>query len=133
MKTILIADDEKEIRDLLVSALDDPEWTFSQVADGEKALETLMFQKADLLITDLNMPKLTGVDLVRYLQSIAQPVPVIIFSGRLDKSVIKQLQVFGVIDFIEKPADFNKIKDLLRRRLSGIAKAVSSAPELKIA
>lgn len=119
MKTILIADDEQEIRELMATALADPSWKFAQVGDGEKALETLMFQKADILITDLNMPKLTGIDLIRYLQSIAHPVPIIVFSGRIDKSITKQLQVFGVVDVVEKPADFNKIKELLRKRLSG--------------
>lgn len=99
----------------------DPTWKFSQVGDGEKALETLMFQRADLLITDLNMPKLTGIDLIRYLQSIAHPVPIIVFSGRIDKTITKQLQVFGVVDVIEKPADFGKIKEILRKRLAGPA------------
>ena len=79
--TILIADDEKEIRELLRLYLENEKYQVIEAEDGQQALDLLRRQKIDLCILDIMMPKIDGYKVLRELRKDSN-IPVIILSAK---------------------------------------------------
>jgi DNA-binding NtrC family response regulator len=103
MPTILIADDEKNIRATLARALRLEGYQTEEAGDGRKALERLESGDIDLLILDLQMPVLDGLALLEEISGRNWRIPVIVLTahGSIDRAV-KAVRL-GAYDFIEKP------------------------------
>jgi DNA-binding NtrC family response regulator len=103
MPTILIADDEKNIRGTLARALRLEGYATEEAEDGRKALERLESGEIDLLILDLQMPVLDGLGLLEEISGRNWRIPVIVLTahGSIDRAV-KAVRL-GAYDFIEKP------------------------------
>jgi DNA-binding response OmpR family regulator len=80
---ILVADDEEAIRRLITVVLVDSGYKVDAAEDGAAAWEALQAKPYDLLITDHNMPKITGLDLVKNLRSASMSLPVVMVAGSL--------------------------------------------------
>lgn len=80
-KTILVVDDEPGYRDLLALELTSGEVFVLTAANGALAAETLRREKVDLVITDMKMPRLDGLDVVRTVRNLSPDLPVILISG----------------------------------------------------
>lgn len=80
---ILIADDHTLIRELVAEALKDSGYNVDCVADGEEAWDALCKEDYDLLITDNEMPRLTGLDLLHRIRTSPFELPAILMSGNL--------------------------------------------------
>lgn len=120
---ILLVEDEPQIRRFVRQALCDAGWQASEAATGRDALITLAGQTPDLLILDLGLPDMDGVDLIRDLRNWSQ-VPVLILSARgaeLDK--IAALDA-GADDYLAKPFGIGellaRVRALLRRHSPAI-------------
>lgn len=116
-KSIFIADDEKEIVDILVEQLGQfmPEYIIDFSFDGEAALNKMLSKKYDVLITDLNMPKMEGNDLIRNLGEKNMefyPSKIIVMSGYIN--LHNEKKVIENIHFIEKPYDINEIVAIIK-------------------
>ena len=117
-RSILIVDDEQIIRNVLKRKLENS--TAYQVftaEDGVPALELFKREKVDLVISDLLMSQMNGIELLRNLKSIDPQVPVIIITGygTLDDA-IEAIHI-GAEDFIKKPFDINDALKILRHVL----------------
>src|ERR1043165_10266051 len=87
---ILVVDDDVDIRDICVQVLTVCGYQADAVADGGAAWKVLRARSYDLMITDHNMPKVTGIELVRILRSQRMTLPVVLMSGILPaESVIR--------------------------------------------
>lgn len=105
---ILVADDEEPMRQALTFILESAGHTVTPVDDGAYALQQLLMPAAegdgyDLLLTDLMMPRMPGLDLISLLGQRNISMPVIVISGCSDKQTMIQLIRNGCNDFLEKP------------------------------
>ena len=104
-ETILYVDDESLLRDVVSKALKSLNYNPITVSNGEDALDRIQ-EGGDTLsaiITDLHMPGMDGLALVRVLRQEAPSLPVIVVTGNLEVSVAEQLKASGVSQTLEKP------------------------------
>ena len=109
-KTILLVDDDKTFLMALSEGLRllNENLTVLTAEDGEQAIEILDSSNVDLLLTDLKMPKKNGFDLLKYRDSYASHMPVMVMTGYYCEEVIKDLNSLGV-HCTEKPMEFDKL------------------------
>lgn len=116
---VLVIDDEPGVRDLIAEALSISGITAVQAADGLEALSLLRREKFDLLILDINMPKLDGLALLEKLRNEGASVPVLMLSARADKTDINQGLRSGADDYLTKPFSIEelvlRVKAIMRR------------------
>src|ERR1700674_4329327 len=116
--TILLVDDEESVRKVLTFPLERDGYTVVQAADGEEALERFGDQPVDLVVLDIMLPKLDGLEVCKQLRSKSS-VPIIMLTARddeLDKVLGLEL---GADDYITKPFSIrefrSRVRALLRR------------------
>jgi DNA-binding response OmpR family regulator len=89
-KRILVVDDDEDIRRLNVEALAGSGYKVDAAADGAAAWDALQFNHYHLLVTDYNMPKMSGVDLLLKLHTARMSLPVILVSGTIPTDRLKR-------------------------------------------
>lgn len=118
MNTILIAEDEKFIRMGLKTMLQRsgiPVGEVLEARDGAEALETLRSRSVDLLITDIRMPKMDGIELVQQLKALPQAPMVLVVSGYDDFNYALAMLRSGVSDYLLKPVERQQLCDVLEK------------------
>jgi two-component system OmpR family response regulator len=122
---VLIIDDEPGVRELISEALSLSEISAVQAADGLEALSFLRRERFDLLILDINMPKLDGLALLEKLRNEGMSVPVLMLSARADKADINQGLRTGADDYLTKPFSIEelvlRVKAIMRRSKGEVA------------
>ncbi|HKI45219.1 MAG TPA: sigma-54 dependent transcriptional regulator [Balneolales bacterium] len=118
--TILIADDEPEIRNSLSTVLQEEGYISYTAADGEEALRMIMDQDVDVLISDIKMPVIDGMKLLeKTLQRSPQTLVVLITAYASVETAVQALRM-GASDYLLKPLDFDEVilrlKHLLQRK-----------------
>ncbi|HEY9593149.1 MAG TPA: sigma-54 dependent transcriptional regulator [Spirochaetia bacterium] len=116
--TILVADDEKNIREGLKEALMLDGYEVSTAADGREALDIVNRGEVDLLITDLKMPRLSGEELLTSVTSQFPTLPVIILTGHGTIESAVQAMHDGAYDFLTKPVNLDRLSLLVKRALA---------------
>jgi DNA-binding NtrC family response regulator len=115
---ILIADDEKNIREGLARSLEMDGYRTFTAEDGEKALMIMQEAEIDLVISDLRMPKLSGEDLLKRIAEGWPTVNVIILTGHgTVENAVKAMRD-GAFDFLTKPVDLDRLSLLCKRALA---------------
>ena len=125
---VLIIDDETQIRRFLDIALRAQGYKTILAENGQKGLEALALQGADLVILDLGLPDLDGFDVLRELRSWSK-VPVIVLSVRSDEEEKVKLLDAGANDYVTKPFS---IQELMARIRVLLRQHQQTAPELPI-
>ena len=100
---ILVVDDEESIRDLLRLVLTGEGYSVVTANDGEEAIEHLEAQRFDLVITDLVMPRVNGVEVLRAAKRIDSNFPVIVITGYPSVETMTELVRLGAGDYLTKP------------------------------
>ena len=113
--TILVVDDEEVIRDLCAKALND--YRVVEVENGQAALEFLDRQRVDLLLVDVMMPVMNGLDLLMQVKERDPDQLVIIMTGYADKEVILRALKADADDFIQKPLNLLQLKSTIDKAL----------------
>ena len=90
--SILITDDDPSFRDTVRQTLEPYGYHLSLAADGEEALRILQSDDVHLLLLDMHMPKLTGIQTVHALEGSKAPLPWILMSARVDDELLKQCE-----------------------------------------
>ena len=111
--TILLVDDEESVRTLLTFPLERDGYTVVQAADGEEALERFEAQPVDLVVLDIMLPKLDGLEVCKRLRA-QSTVPIIMLTARddeLDKVIGLEL---GADDYITKPFSIREFRSRVR-------------------
>ena len=106
MANILVIDDDGTMREMLVQLLKHAGYKVKSAADGKRALKLLDAHTFDLIVTDLVMPEIEGVDLIQVIRTLNKSVPIIAISGgaRNDpKSLLESARVSGANITFEKP------------------------------
>jgi DNA-binding NtrC family response regulator len=115
---ILVADDEKNIREGLAEALVLEGYRVIQAADGEAALKLVEAGDIDLVITDLRMPKLSGGELLKATASRRPGLPVIVLTGHGTIEDAVAAMRSGAFDFLTKPVNLDHLSLLVKRSLA---------------
>jgi pilus assembly protein CpaE len=136
-KRILFVDDEEQIRRLLSSFLTRRGYLVKTAVDGQEALDLLESEQPDLVITDVNMPNVDGVELTRRLRAnpIYKSMPIIMLSAKVQTDEILAGYAEGADEYVPKPIEMRilaaKVESLLRRvaQPAAAAPATAAAPE----
>lgn len=106
---VLVVDDEAAIRDMLAKALGLADYDVETVADGRSAIERLRLASYDLLITDLRMPGIDGLTVIREARRLRVDLPVIIITGYSSESAAIEAIDLGVSGYLTKPFRVPKV------------------------
>ena len=116
-KKVLFVDDEPKILKSYHRMLRKMPWQILTAPSGEKALEILDKEEIDLIITDIKMPNMHGIDLIKNIRKIDTNIPIVVCSGYHGMKEDDDMRFYNIAAFLEKPleADIleNKIKELL--------------------
>jgi UDP-3-O-[3-hydroxymyristoyl] N-acetylglucosamine deacetylase len=121
-KTILIVDDEESIRVTLSQVLEDEGFSTLTAGDGKIALDIIRNKQPDLVILDIWMPEMDGIEVLRQIKAIDVDIPVLMISGHASIATAIESSRLGAADFIEKPFDLENVLEAVQRFL-GISEA----------
>jgi DNA-binding response OmpR family regulator len=114
LRTILLVDDDLELRDVVVAILAAPGYTVLTASDGYEALRTLVDRSVDLMITDIKMPGISGFELARQAKLMRPNLHVIYLSGQASGPDRKG-PTYGVL--IHKPVRAGELLDVIEREM----------------
>uniref|UniRef100_A0A7C3RKT4 Response regulator n=1 Tax=Dictyoglomus thermophilum TaxID=14 RepID=A0A7C3RKT4_DICTH len=120
MKTILLVDDSKTIRKMLMTVLSKiPKVQFEEAESGLFALEKLALKKIDLVILDLNMPDMHGIEVLKFMRKhdLYKDIPVIILTTRGDEEMKETAIKEGANLYVVKPFNPQELLDNVKRFL----------------
>lgn len=116
-KTVLTIDDSRTMRDMLMIALVDAGYRVIQAVDGVDGLEALKAEGADVVITDINMPRLDGFGVIEGVRASPahRATPVLVLTTESDAAKKQRAREAGATGWIVKPFDPAKLVDAVRR------------------
>ncbi len=126
--TILVVDDEATMRDLLVDTLDAIGYLPTGASDGSEALQKLKEQKFDLMITDIMMPGIDGIALLKKVRKDYPNLPVLFIAGVATPEIMDQASPDG---FLAKPFRISHIEQLIEDTLKGKDVAVGGSQDVE--
>src|SRR5258706_8011774 len=115
---ILLVDDEPHVRRMLQRCLTRAGFDTVEVSDGQAALDLLRSESFDLVVCDVQMPIMTGIELLEALRNEGLDVPVVLVSGSLEVPDASTAQELGAFDFFKKPFSLAELQQAARRALS---------------
>jgi len=113
MRTILIVDDEQSMRDFLKILLMKEGYSVITAADGEEALEALENKTVDLVVSDIRMPSMSGLELLETIRERDVDLPVIMITAFASPNDAVQAMKNGAYDYISKPFNVDEIKSVI--------------------
>ena len=117
MAAILIIDDEKAIRKTLTEILSFEGYKIEEAADGEEGLKKFKEKTFDLVLCDIKMPKLDGIEFLQKAGEINPDVPIIMISGHGNIETAVEAVKKGAYDYISKPPDLNRLLITIRNAM----------------
>ena len=119
MPQILIIEDESSIRRVLVKILSEENDTYNvhEAEDGLVGIEKIKAEDYDLVLCDIKMPKMDGVEVLEASRKIKPETPIVMISGHGDLETAIQTMRLGAFDYISKPPDLNRLLNTVRNAL----------------
>jgi DNA-binding NtrC family response regulator len=112
---VLVADDERNLRELVVRELGRKGHEVEGVADGDAALARLIEGTYDVLVLDMKMPKRAGIDVLREIHGLLEAPQVIVMTGFQDVATAVEAMKLGAYDYLTKPAKIEELDVLVRK------------------
>ena len=111
---ILVVDDEPDVRKVVRMSLQKSGYSVIEAEDGEKAMEEIKQGEnpllLDVIITDIRMPKINGVEAIAFFQNEFPRVPLIVLTGFPDIEMATSFLRQGIVDYLVKPVEGEKLK-----------------------
>jgi DNA-binding NtrC family response regulator len=117
MAKVLIVDDDRSIRKTLRNILEYEKYEVEESPDGLDCIVKVKQQDFDLIVLDIKMPKMDGMEALERIQSIKPEIPVIMISGHGTIDTAVEAVKNGAFDFIQKPPDLNRLLITLRNAM----------------
>ncbi len=114
---ILLVDDEDTLRYVLRETLIDEGYSVDVANDGFQALEHVKLKSYDLLITDIKMHGMDGLQLIREIKRNGSHLKIVIITAYGSLEMVKEAARLGVVEFVSKPFKMQEIKDVITRNL----------------
>lgn len=118
---LLVLDDEEDILELLVFDLEDKVSKLFSTGDPLEGIEIIKNNEIDLIITDLSMPNMTGLDLALKVEELKSNIEVIVLSGYSKNELLPQVKSKNVVGFVEKPIFGSALLDAITSTLKKAA------------
>ncbi len=118
---ILVVDDEEGLRDGLMKLLQDEGYGVVCAEDGEHALNVLRETRVDLILTDMRMPGMSGIDLLKKVRERHGNIHVIILTGYGEIESYIEAMNFGAMEYVSKPFKVNELRFIVNRILNQTA------------
>ena len=119
MFKILVVEDDKNLRKLIVTCLEKASYTVFETHNGEEALDLMDKEYVDLIVTDIMMPEMNGYELIKSLREANYNTPILIITAKEDIEDKRQGFNLGADDYMVKPINIDelilRVKSLLRR------------------
>jgi len=122
---ILVVDDEEPVREVLAEYFTTEGYTVESAGSGLEALTAVRGGRADLVLLDVRMPGLDGVQVLRKIRELSDNVPVIMVTANEDVALAKETLKLGAFDYVAKPFDFDYLD---RAVAAGLARVGDKAP-----
>ena len=122
LKKILVVDDDDELRNMLLEVLSSLDYFPIGVEDGEQAINQLKIQDFDLVISDIRMPNMDGLTLLKNIKQTSPTLPVVMITGYPTSCPVQKAMQEGADGYLAKPFRIEKIDELMRDLLSGEGK-----------
>jgi DNA-binding NtrC family response regulator len=131
MRKILVIDDDPHIADVIEQYFDGPEYAVCTLVQGEKASETVSRIMPDLILLDLKLPDIYGMDILKDLKRRGFQVPIVIITGNVSAEVAIEAMKEGAYEYLPKPFSLAELGRLVDRLLAraGETKTASSLQE----
>ena len=110
---VLLVEDEENIARLLKDAIGDSFHSFTLAKDGKEGIEKFLQISPDIVITDINMPRMSGLEMAKELKSINPNIPIIILSAFSEREKLFSAIDVGVAKYFLKPYDPDEILDYI--------------------
>lgn len=119
MANILLIEDEEPIRRVMVRILEEENESYkvTQAADGKLGFETLSKNNFDLVLCDIKMPKMDGIEVLQQTRTKGNQTPFIMLTGHGNVETAVEAMKLGAYDFIPKPPDLNRLLTAVRNAL----------------
>ncbi len=119
MASILVAEDDREVRELIDITLRLAGYDVVTASNGEQALALVKFSPPDLIMLDVRMPRLDGYETCKALKSdkLTASIPVLFLSARGNKQEVKTGLALGAVEYILKPISPDKLTEKIKRHL----------------
>ncbi len=110
---LLFVEDEDDLLEIISDTLTKLDANYKTAINGKDALEILAKDDIDIVITDINMPVMNGLDLIENINKLYPNIKVIIMSAHTETEYIQKAKELGVEDYLIKPFDFIKFIELV--------------------
>lgn len=116
--TLLVVDDQMGVRRLLFEAFNGPKYNVLTAGSGLEALELVSSDKPDIVLMDMKMPGMSGLETYREIAKNHDNLKVIIMTAYGELEIVSEAIKLGVKEYITKPFDINELRELVAKVLS---------------
>lgn len=127
MSKVLVVDDQLGVRRLLYETFREDQHEVEMAGNGKEALQILEKFNPDLILMDMKMPGMNGIDTLRQIRSFNKEVGVIMMTAYGDAQNMEQARDLGVLYYMSKPFDLFEMRDRVHEILTDKAKTSSNA------
>lgn len=121
-KTILIVDDEKDFCTVLSDSLSQDRYRVVTAFNGKTALQLAKKEKPDLILLDIKMPGMDGIEVLKKIKKMWKEIAVIMFTAFGTLETAREAMKLGAYDYVTKPVDLFFLKSLVKEVLGGVTK-----------
>ncbi|MCX7977490.1 MAG: response regulator [Bdellovibrionaceae bacterium] len=116
-RSLLIVEDEEEIREILTESLQGLVDEFILAENGQEALDIVKGRPVDAIVSDINMPKLDGLKFLSALRDAGLHTPFVVLTGYGDKRIAVEALRHGAMDFLDKPWDPEELRKVVGKAI----------------
>lgn len=118
--SLLITDDDRDFRETLSGIFESRGFRTIQAGDGEEALDVIQREQIHLLLLDMHMPRLTGLDTIRRLRTLHLDLPCILISAALDRQLEEDARAAQAYSVLSKPIRLTDITGIVARAMQQV-------------
>lgn len=120
MAKLLIVDDQLGIRRLLFEAFNEEGYEVELAGSGQEAIEKVKAAPPDLILMDMKMPGMNGIETLHEVRKINDSVAVIMMTAYGELEIVAEAVKFGIKEYVTKPFDIIELRELVKRTIFGI-------------
>ena len=121
-KSILIVDDQKDLCTVLSDSLSQDRYRVFTAPNGKLALQLAKKENPDLILLDIKMPGMDGIEVLRKIKKMKKEIVVIMFTAYGTLETARKAMKLGAYDYVTKPVDLFLLKSLVKEVLGGVTK-----------
>ena len=121
-KKVLVADDQIHIRKIIAAKISKAGYTVITAEDGQEAVDMAKAEKPDLIIMDIMMPRMNGIEVLKKIKKMKKEIVVIMLTAYGTLETARKAMKLGAYDYLTKPFDLFNLKPLVKEALGRVCK-----------